>query len=638
LDEVTSTITVQDTGVGMTKEDMISHLGTIARSGSKRFLQELQQQQLQQESAAASIIGKFGVGFYSAFMVGKKVEVRSNPAILPKDGEVAATPKVWTSDGSGSYEITDLPADVRQDRGTSVIIHLADDYWDYVDENRIEKILKRYSNFVNFPIYLNGKRVNTIQAIWSQDPKTVNEQEYTDFYKYIANAIDDPLDVYHFRADAPIDIKALFFVPSFHSEKYGMSRMEPGVSLYSRKVLIEANSPDILPDWMRFIKGVLDSEDLPLAISREKAQDSALIAKLRRTLVRKFIAHLTKMAKDDPSKFLDEFYSEYAFFLKEGICQDYEFQGPLSKLLRFETSRNNEPGSNLMVSLDEYISRMRPEQKDIYYLVAPTRDAALNSPYLEAFEKAGVEVLFLFTAVDDFVMANLEQYESRKLVSVEKGDIDLSELTKGKKDAKDDTKDDDDDDNLYEANRPLSSADCLEFCEWFRKELGTDKVASCTVTDRLTSSPAIVTDNESGAMRRMMRLIDTSEGNRDGIPLPPQHVEINPKHAVIVGIHDTVKREPVLARVLAEQVYDNCLVAAGLLDDSRSMLPRLNDILLCVVKGATQQQDAVASCEMKEEGEKEKEKEEATQSSSQVERSESSDSDASNVTSEGQKM
>lgn len=586
LDEVGSTITITDSGVGMTRDELISNLGTIARSGSKNFIQELQKSEGASLDPSRGIIGKFGVGFYSAFMVGRKVEVRTQSAIARDE-----KPKVWLSDGGGSFEIAELPEGYRQSRGSSVKIHLKDENWDFVDETRIEKILKKYSNFVNFPIYLNGKLVNTLKAIWSNEPKEVEEEEYSAFYKYIANAIDDPLDIYHFRADAPIDIKALFFIPSFHSEKYGMERMEPGVSLYSRKILIESKSPHILPDWLRFIKGVVDSEDLPLSISREKPQDTALVGKLRKTLTRKIVTHLTKMSVKEKDKYLNEFYKEYAYFLKEGICQDHDFQKQLSKLLRFESSRvldSDTATDNDMVSLDEYISRMRPEQKGIYYLVAPTRDAALNSPYLEAFEKAGVEVILLYTAIDDFVMANLEEYEGRPLVSVEKSDIDLSDLTKAKKDedAESDNVRDDDGDCLYKADRKLTTAETLEFCDWFKKELGEQKIASCTVTNRLTSSPAIVTDNESGAMRRMMRMIDTSEGNRDGVPLPKQHVEINPKHPIIVGIYDVAKTEPTLARVLAEQVFDNCLVAAGLLDDSRSMIPRINDILVCVVKGA----------------------------------------------------
>ena len=529
-------------------------------------------------------------------MVADSVEVRSRSAMEPDEA-----PILWKSDGGGSYEVSAIPEGVRQDRGSSIQIFLKEGYWDFVDENRIEKILKRYSNFVGFPIFLNGKRVNTLTAIWSSDPKEVKDDEYSAFYKYIANAVDDPLDVYHFRADAPIDVKALFFIPSFHSEKYGMERMQPGVSLYSRKVLIESKSPDILPDWMRFVKGVVDSEDLPLAISREKAQDSALIRKLRRTLTQKFIAHLTNMAKKEQDRFNGEFYKEYAYFLKEGICSDHEFQPKLAKLLRFESSKKLESEGSPevdddLVSLDTYISRMQPEQNDIYYLVAPTRDSALTSPYLEAFEKAGVEVLLMYSTIDDFVMANLEKYEGRTLVSVEKGDIDLSKFTKEKKNKPADSEDDDGGDELYKADRALSNQEILDFCKWFKDTLGDKKVASCTATNRLTSSPAIVTDNESGAMRRMMYMVDTAEGNRDGVPLPKQHVEVNTKHPVVVGIHDLIKTEPTLARVLAAQVYDNCLVAAGLLNDSRSMLPRLNDILVCVVKGATKDGGACCCC------------------------------------------
>lgn len=289
--------------------------------------------------------------------------------------------------------------------------------------------------------------------------------------------------------------------------------------------------------------------------------------------------------RKERERYVDEFYKQFSFFLKEGICQDHEFQKPLSKLLYFETSKNQ----NLeLTSLDEYISRMRPEQKDIYYVCAPSRNAAVNSPYLEAFEKADVEVLFMYTAIEDFVMANLTTYEGRNLVSVEKKDIDLSALTKSDKDDKVKSKDGEKEkENPSKADRTLTDQEALDFCLWFKKELGDKKVSSCTVTTRLNSSPAIVTDHESGTLRRYMRMVDTHDGNRDEIPLPKQHVEVNPSHPVIVGIHDVMKKEPTLARVLAEQVYDNCLIAAGLLDDSRGMLPRLNDILVCVVNGAS---------------------------------------------------
>lgn len=287
--------------------------------------------------------------------------------------------------------------------------------------------------------------------------------------------------------------------------------------------------------------------------------------------------------RKEPKKYMDEFYREYSFFLKEGVCQDYEFQSTLAKLLRFETNKNT---TRELISLDEYISNLRPEQNDIYYLCAPTREAAALSPYLEAFEKANLEVIFVYTAIDDFVMANLEKYEGRNLVSVEKGDIDLSKFQT------DETKDEDTDetsDSSDKDDEKLNATEAMDICLWFKQSLGDSKVASCRPSSRLVSSPAITTDNESGAMRRMMRMVDTSDGTRDSMPLPKQNIEINPSHPIIVGLHKIKESEPVLARILAEQVYDNCLVAAGLMDDSRTMLPRINDLLISVVKGAQQQ-------------------------------------------------
>lgn len=570
-DEVNGTISISDTGIGMNRQEMIDHLGTIARSGSKAFMNELAQKASEGEGADASrgIIGKFGVGFYSAFMVGDKVEVRSKPA-FNKDN---ADPLVWSSSGVGSYEISTLPEDVGQSRGATLVIHLKEDQLQFSDEKRVEEVLKKYSNFVNFPIFLNGNRLNTVNAIWADDPKTVTDEQYSEFYKYIAHAFDEPMEKLHYRADAPLDIKALFFVPSFHQEKYGMGRMEPSVSLYSRKVLIEAKSPNILPDWLRFIKGVVDSEDLPLSVSREKAQDSALIAKLKKALTRKFINHLSTMARKNPDKYKGEFYKEYGFFLKEGVCQDYEFQEPLSKLLYYETSKTKD---GEISSLDEYVSRCTPEQKDIYYVCAPSRELALQSPYLEAFQRAGREVIFVYSAIDDFVMANLEKFQGRKIISVEKGGIDLGD---------DNDEEEANDEDQSDGKVKLSQKEADEFCAWFQVTL-KDKVSSCRVTNRLASSPAVVTDNESGAMRRMMQLVETQEGPSGAMALPKQQVEINPKHPIIAGLFNMREKEPDLAKVLAEQIFDNCLIAAGLLDDGRSMLGRLNDIMSHVVKDA----------------------------------------------------
>jgi HSP90 family molecular chaperone len=292
---------------------------------------------------------------------------------------------------------------------------------------------------------------------------------------------------------------------------------------------------------------------------------------------------------------VDEFYREYSHFLKEGICHDYEFQAQLSKLLRFETNKNT---TRDLVSLDAYVGNLRTEQDEIYYLTAPSREAAAMSPYLEAFEAANVEVIFIYSAIDDFVMANIGTYEGRQLVSVEKSDIDLSKFNDKTKDDSDadsndkdkETKVNSDSDNI----KKLSATESIDVCTWMKTTLGNSKIGSCRPSTRLVGSPAIVTDNESGMMRRMMRMVDNSDG-RDGTPLPAQNVEINPSHPIIVGLHELKETEPVLARVLAEQIFDNCLVAAGLMDDSRTMLPRLNDLLASLVKGAASKEGTESS-------------------------------------------
>jgi len=379
-----------------------------------------------------------------------------------------------------------------------------------------------------------------------------------------------------------------------------MGRMDPGVSLYSRKILIEAKSPDILPEWCRFIRGVVDSEDLPLSISREKPQDTVLVGKMRKALTRKVINHLSKMMKKDTDKYRDEFYKEYSYFLKEGVCQDPESMQPLSKLLYFETNKGL--GGEL-VSLDEYVSRCPPEQKEIYYLFAPTRELALQSPYMEGFAKSKREVIFIYSAIDDFVMANLKSFEGRDLVSADRSNVDLPKSDDDDSDK--DEKDDKDDDTSSSGSSKLSKEEATEFCGWFQVTL-SDKVSQCKTTTRLSSSPAVVTDNESGALRRMMRMVETSEGgtSSSAMPLPKQTVEINPDHEIIVGIHKLKETDPVLAKILAEQVLDNCLVAAGLLDDGRSMLPRLNDIMLCVVKSSVDEHTGNTASSSQEQGDK----------------------------------
>ena len=388
------TITIQDSGIGMSQEQMIENLGTIARSGSKAFLQD------HQEEGAIDIIGKFGVGFYAAFMVASKISVTSRSA----DASIEGTANVWTSEGVGSYDIAAAP-DSDITRGTQIVLELREENDEFANEQRLHSILRTYSNFVPFPIQLAGNRVNTVQAIWASTPSDISEEQYTEFYRYISNAFDEPMSKLHFRADVPLDLKALFYVPQMHSEKYGQGRMEPGVSLYSRKVLIDSKPENLLPEWLRFVKGVVDSEDLPLNISRESMQDSALIARIGSVLTRRFLRHLEDDAKKNAENY-NAFFLEFGHFLKEGVVTDFNNKGNIAKLLRFESSSRKKE-DDLLSSFDDYISRCPVTQNTIYYLCAPSRELAEASPYYEIFKSNKTEVLFLYTPIDEFVMGNL---------------------------------------------------------------------------------------------------------------------------------------------------------------------------------------------------------------------------------------
>ena len=535
-DEANRRITVRDTGIGMTREEMIDCLGTIANSGSRKFAAESLKDVVGKEgsgedgkttatttAAATDIIGKFGVGFYSAFMVGDRVDVICTSGVVRRgeggddqpETDADETPLetfTWSSTGSGSFTISQNSTP--SERGCSVVIHLKEDALEYCKPSTVESVLTKYSNFVNHPVHLNGVLVNTMSAVWSLEPRTVSDDTHDEFYKYLTKAFDSPLYKVHYRADAPVDIKALLYVPTYHTEKHGLGRMPPGVSLYSRKVLIEgARTERILPDWMRFVKGVVDSEDLPLSVSREKAQDERLVKKLKNSVTRKFISELAKFARKDPEKYKKEFFPEFGHFIKEGVCQDYQFQKQLSELLYFETSRLP---SGELTSLGEYVSRSPPTQNTIYYLAAPSRELALQSPYYEAFERRGEEVVFLYGAIDDFVMGNLEKFEGRKIVSAEVGGIEGEE--EGEKDKEKDKEENDvDGPNTADSasSAKMSKEDQSLLCAWLQSTLSSS-VTSVTVTRRLVSSPAVVTGHESGAVRRMMRMVDPSGAGGGG--------------------------------------------------------------------------------------------------------------------------
>ncbi|XP_004364211.2 heat shock protein [Capsaspora owczarzaki ATCC 30864] len=552
LDEAANTFTVQDTGVGMTEAELIKNLGTIAHSGSKTFVAESSKSGVSKDN----IIGQFGVGFYSTFMVGKTVTVYSRSAAENAKGYV------WISDGSGAYELAEAD---NVAIGTKIVVQLKAEEAKYASKTVIEDIIRKYSNFVGFSIFLNNELVNTLQPVWTMDPKSVTAEMHTEFYRFIADTYDEPTFTLQYRTDSPLNIRSVFYFPQTHMEKFGMGRMEPGVSLYSRKVLIQPKSKQLLPEWLRFVRGVVDSEDLPLNLSREILQNNLLINKLKSVLTTRILRFLQEQVKKDATKY-DAFFNDFGNFLREGVCTDPQNKGDIAKLLRFESSKT-EDGKK--IGLEEYVARNASETaassteagaadaaKDtkapIYYLCVPSRELAKQSPYFESFQKRDIEVLFLYEPLDDIVMQNLQEFAGRRVVSIESSKAD-------------DSKEDSELDKI-EWVKSLSS--------WLQTTLGSKRVSSVRATRRLVQHPAIIVDHESASMRRMLRMIDTSRTYTPSVAL-----EINPDHPVIVKLGAVKESNPELAEQIAEQLLDNALIAAGVLDDARSILGRINTIM-----------------------------------------------------------
>ena len=539
-DDKAKTLTLQDYGIGMTRAELVENLGTIAHSGSKQFLKALGEG----DKKNANLIGQFGVGFYSAFMVAKSVKVYSHSW---KTGEAG---HVWSSDGSGSYEIEEVEG---LSRGSKIVIELKDDCADYANEGRIKAILERYSAFVSFPINLNGQHINTVQALWLRSKSEIKEEEYNEFYKFQSHAYDEPSLRLHFSADAPLAINALLFIPQENTEKMGMSRLEPAVSLYCRKVLIDAAPKDLLPEWLRFLKGVVDSEDLPLNISRETMQDKALIEKLNKVITKRFLKFLDEEATQRPDSFI-KFYANFGIYLKEGAALDFTHKDQLVKLLRFESSLTDK---SKHTSLADYVSRMGADQKEIYYLTGANRSTVESGPYLEAFKARNLEVLFCYEPVDEYVMNNVREFDGKKLIAADHGDVKLTDLP--------------------QADGALSADDTKTLTTWMKASLG-ERVAEVKASDRLVDSPALAINADkfmTAHMRRMMKAM-----NKDGADMPQRvNLEINPRSAVMKRLFETHTAAPEKAKLVAEQILDNALISAGMLEDATPMVARLYKLL-----------------------------------------------------------
>lgn len=537
-DDQANTITITDTGLGMTREELIENLGTIARSGSKAFLKQL----AEQKEKNLNLIGQFGVGFYSTFMAAEEVKVYTRSWKAEDPGWI------WTSTGTGSFEIepaTDLP------RGTKIVAKLKKESDEFSKEYRIESILKRYSAFVSFPVELNGKAINTVQAIWTRNKSDVKEEEYQEFYQFTSHETQPPQYRLHFSADAPLSIHSLLFVPQTNIEKMGFTRLESSVHLYCKKVLIQSQAKGLFPEWLRFLQGVVDSEDLPLNISRETMQDSALLQKLNKVLTGRVLKMLDEESKSNPENYA-KFFNEFGGCIKEGVVHDYTHRDALSKLIRFESSA--EPKDKL-IGLTDYVTRMPESQKEIYFLSAAHREAAEKSPYYEVFKSKNIEVIYLFDPRDEFVFEHLREFDGKKLKSAEKSDLQLDSSEGG-----------------------LSDAEAQSLIDWMKGFL-SNEISSIQSSRRLVDSPVIVVDEDPHTSNSMRRYIKAMQRDQ-AAPIPEKYrLEINPRHPLIQKLFQQKESQSDLATKVARQLLDSAKISAGIAEDPRELIQRMYDLM-----------------------------------------------------------
>ena len=541
-DETAKTITISDYGIGMTREELSENLGTIAHSGTKAFLERAK------DGAKPDVIGQFGVGFYSAYMVADKVEVFTHS--WKEDEEHLR----WESDGASGYTIDEVEG---QRRGSRIVVHLKEEHEEFAKTHRVRGIVERYSNFVGFPVNLNGERVNTVEALWLRPKKEVTDEQYKEFYQFTAHAMDDPRYTMHFSADAPLAINALLFVPEENAERMGLGAQPPGVALYCRKVLIDAQPEGLLPEWLRFVKGVVDSEDLPLNISRESMQDTALVRKLSEVITKRFIKFLAKQAEGSPEDY-KKFYERFNRFLKEGIVASPAHQELLAGLLRFESSMTD-PGE--LSSLDGYLDRMNEGQEEIYFLVGSSREALERGPYFEGFRDRGLEVAFFTEAVDDYVLEGLREYKGKKLIAANRSGIELEDLPQeGEEDS-------------------LDEKETEGLISWLNSSL-EGRVAQVEAGKRLVNHPMVALlpeDAPNAQMRAMM------EAMGQEAPEAKAKLEVNPRHPLIRQLASIREERGELASKVADQLTNHALLAAGMevntADMAEEMAALIGDLL-----------------------------------------------------------
>ena len=540
-DDTKNQLIIQDFGIGMDEEELVQNLGTIAHSGSKDFLEALKSDGEKNDA----LIGKFGVGFYSVFMVADKVQV------FTKNWKKEASGYCWESDGSGTYQIEEAEG---QRRGAKIIINLKDDFSEFAKEDRIKEIIKKFSAFVQLPVSLNGEKVNTVDAIWMRSKKDITDEEYEEFYKFQSNDYEAPLMRMHFSADAPLEINSLLFVPKRNMEKMGLFRNENKVALHCRKVLIEEEPKGLFPEWLRFVKGVVDSSDLPLNVSRETMQDSELLRKLNQALTKRFLRFLNEQSQKEEETYLT-FWNEFGVLIKEGAATDFTYKEDLAKLLRFESTALD---AGKLTGLDNYMDRMASDQEEILFLFGKSRESIEAGPYLEALKARGLEVLLCTEPVDEYVMQTIREYKEKKILSADSDEVKLEKI------------------DQEEEGESLGKKDIKALCKWLKESLG-DKVSEVETGDRLIESPVCIVGGDAmggASARRVMKMMQGPEGGMPGMPTPSVKLQINPKNSIIRGLSELKDKDEPTAKLVANQLLDNALASANLLDDPREMIAR----------------------------------------------------------------
>jgi molecular chaperone HtpG len=558
FDKTARTITITDNGIGMSRQEVISHLGTIAKSGTREFLENLTGDQ----SKDAHLIGQFGVGFYSSFIIANKVTVLSRRAGLTAEHGVK-----WESDGEGDYIIENID---KPSRGTQIMLHLRENEDEFLDEWRLRHIVTKYSDHITIPITMTVKKTNTedktettsieminrATALWTLSKNDIKDNDYKEFYKHISHDWEDPLIWSHNRVEGKQEYTTLLYIPS-HAPHDLYSREHPkGLKLYVRRVFIMDDAEQFLPLYLRFVRGVLDSNDLPLNISREILQNNSLVETMRSGCTKRILSLLENLSKDDKERY-QKFWKSFGQVLKEGPGEDFMHREQIAKLLKFSTTHTD--SEEQTVSLDEYISRMKPDQEKIYFLTAENFNAAKNSPHLEIFRKKNIEVLLLSDRIDEWLTAHLHEYAGKSLQSITKGSVDLGKL----------------EDESEKSQLEKFQKDFESLLKQVKEILG-EKIKDVKLTSRLTTSPACVVAAENDMGAHMQRLMKAAGQN-----LPPSKpiFELNPEHLLIQKLRD--QQDDDKFKELTFVLFDQAILAeSGQLTNASEFVGRLNKLLL----------------------------------------------------------